>query len=558
MTRRQTRRRRQIGPRNPLAAARPPKPAKFRTNPPTAGEAAHQQSADAAAAPEPVSSVSARQDRERRKALAIPGDNLALPDKPSIAILPFANFSDEADLAHFTDGLTEDITTELSRFRSLFVISRNSAFTFKHRPVDVRTVARELGVRYVLEGSVQHAKKRARVTAQLVDALSGNHIWAEKYDRVLADIFDVQEEVTRAIVSAIEPQIDHAEGNWARKSRPENLAAYGLALRAWSIANDDMLEPASAQRDVAYALAQEAVNADAAAALAWRTIALIQWTRVYFNAAASRADALAEGLHAANRAISLDTTDYIAMTWKGVLLGLDGQEEAALAALRAAQSINRNYVLGSGFLGLYEALAGNKELSVRYALEAFRLSPRDPYQHHFLVLLSFTYFANRQDAQALEIAEMAMRESPDKPVPYLLLALTHVGLGHLEAAKRSFFQLAIQGTPTGQSPPGRAWADHRRRVHQAGTNVFAGRSGAGEPSGCGCSALSGHWGALFTAAASPGKRQSRSCRQCSVFQPWVSSAHSWHQRGCLAECRKAGARRSWASGRQCREWVQRL
>ena len=129
------------------------------------------------------------------------------------------------------------------------------------------------------------------------------------------------------------------------------------------------------------------------------------------------------------------------MTWKGVLLGLDGQEEAALAALRAAQSINRNYVLGSGFLGLYEALAGNKELSVRYALEAFRLSPRDPYQHHFLVLLSFTYFANRQDAQALEIAEMAMRESPDKPVPYLLLALTHVGLGHLEAAKKAFSSL---------------------------------------------------------------------------------------------------------------------
>ena len=396
-------------------------------------------------------------DRERRKASAIPGDNLALPGKPSIAVLPFANFSDEADLAYFTDGLTEDITTELSRFRSLFVISRNSAFTFKNRPVDVRTVARELGVRYVLEGSVQHAKKRIRVTAQLVDAASGNHIWAEKYDRVLADIFDVQEEVTRAIVGAIEPQIDHAEGNWARKSRPENLAAYGLALRAWSIATGDMLEPASAERDMAYALAQEAVKADAAAALAWRTIALIQWTRVYFNTAASRADALAEGLHAANRAISLDATDYVAMTWKGVLLGLDGQEEAALAALRGAYNINRNYVLGLGFLGMYEAWAGNKELGVRYALEAFRLSPRDPYQHHLLVLLAFTYFANRQDAQALEIAEMAMRESPDKPVPYLLLALTHIGVGQLEAAKKAFVSLQTMAPQLAQARLNGQW-----------------------------------------------------------------------------------------------------
>lgn len=378
---------------------------------------------------------------ERRKASAIPGGNLALPDKPSIAVLPFANISDEADLEHFTDGLTEDITTELSRFRSLFVIARNSAFTFKNRPVDVRTVAREFGVRYVLEGSVQHAKERIRVTAQLIDALSGNHIWAEKYDRVLADIFDVQEEVTRAIVGAIEPQIDHAEGNWARKSRPENLAAYGLALRAWAIANDEMLEPVSAGRDMAYALAQQAVKADAGVGLAWRAIALIQWVRVYFNAAPSRAQALAEGLDAADRAISLDATDHIAMNWKGVLLGFDGQDAAALATLRAAHDINRNHVVGLGFLGMYEAWAGNHKIGVDYALEAFRLSPRDPNRHQLLVLLSFTYFANQQDAEALEIAEIAMHELPDRPVPYLLLALTQVGLGHIEAAKAAFVRL---------------------------------------------------------------------------------------------------------------------
>ncbi len=378
---------------------------------------------------------------ERRRGLSMPDGHLELPEKPSIAVLPFANFSDDAELEHFTDGLTEDITTELSRFRSLFVIARNSAFTFKNRPADVRTAARELGVRYVLEGSVRHANKRIRVTAQLIDALSGKHIWAEKFDRVLADIFDVQEEVTRAIVGAIAPQIDHAEGNWARKSRPENLAAYGLALRAWAIANEEMLDPVSAGRDLAYALALQAVKADPSTALAWRAIALIQWIRVYFNAVPSREQALAEGLDAANRAISLDATDHIAMNWKGVLLGFDGQEDAALAALRAAHGINRNHVIGLGFLGMYEAWAGNKNIGVHRALEAFRLSPRDPNRHHLLVLLSFTYFANQQDADALEIAEMAMHELPGRPVPYLLMALTQVGTGQVALAKESFLKL---------------------------------------------------------------------------------------------------------------------
>ena len=370
-----------------------------------------------------------------------PAGSLVLPEKPSIAVLPFVNFSGDAEQAYFTDGLTEDITTELSRFRSLFVIARNSAFSYQGRAVDVRQVASELGVRYVLEGSARRAGPRVRVNAQLIDAISGNHIWSDKYDRVLADIFDVQEEVTRAIVGAIEPQIDHAEGKWARKSRPENLAAYGLALRAWAIANDEMLEPVSAGRDMAYALAQQAVKADAGVALAWRAIALIQWVRVYFNAAPSRAQALAEGLDAADRAISLDATDHIAMNWKGVLLGFDGQDAAALATLRAAHDINRNHVVGLGFLGMYEAWAGHKSTGVRHALEAFRLSPRDPNRHQLLVLLSFTYFANQQDAEALEIAEMAMHELPGRPVPYLLMALTQVGMGQVELAQESFLKL---------------------------------------------------------------------------------------------------------------------
>ena len=363
---------------------------------------------------------------------------LTLPDKPSIAVLPFDNFSQNAEMGYFTDGLTEDITTELSRFRSLFVIARNSAYSFKNRSVDVRTVARDLGVRYVLEGSVRHAANRIRVSAQLIEAVSGHHLWAEKFDRTLADIFDVQEEVTRAIVAAIAPQIDQAEGNWARKARPENLAAYGLSLRAWAIANGDTVEPQSAGREQAEALARQALKIDPDSPLAWRTIALIQWARVYFNVARNRSEVLAEGLMAANRALSLDSTDHIAMTWKGVLLGLDGDEAGCLAALRSARDINRNYVLCLGFLGMYEAWSGNRSVSIAHALEAFRLSPLDPNRQILLVLLGFTYFANHQDAEALATAQTALREAPQIPAPHMIAAMTHVALGQMVPAKAAF------------------------------------------------------------------------------------------------------------------------
>src|SRR5215218_6628122 len=151
---------------------------------------------------------------------------LALPDKPSIAVLPFQNMSGDPEQGYFTDGITEDIITELSRFHSLFVIARNSSFSYKGKSPDIRQVGRELGVRYVLEGSIRKSSNRIRVTGQLIDTLTGNHIWAERYDRVLEDIFAVQEEVTRAIVAAIAPRIESTELSKASRRRPDNLSAY--------------------------------------------------------------------------------------------------------------------------------------------------------------------------------------------------------------------------------------------------------------------------------------------------------------------------------------------
>ena len=150
-----------------------------------------------------------------------PTSPLALPDKPSIAVLPFQNMSGDPEQEYFTDGITEDIITELSRFHSLFVIARNSSFSYKGKSPDIRQVGRELGVRYVLEGSIRKSSNRIRVTGQLIDTLTGNHIWAERYDRVLEDIFAVQEEVTQAIVAAIAPQIETTEQLKATRRRPE-------------------------------------------------------------------------------------------------------------------------------------------------------------------------------------------------------------------------------------------------------------------------------------------------------------------------------------------------
>src|SRR5262245_49127703 len=163
---------------------------------------------------------------------------LTLPDKPSIAVLPFLNMSGDAEQEYFTDGITEDIITELSRFHSLFVIARNSSFSYKGKSPDVRQVGRDLGVRYVLEGSIRRSSNQIRVTAQLIDTMTGSHIWAERYDRVLEDIFAVQEEVTRAIVAAIAPQVEATEQLKVARRRPSNLSAYEIAIQAWAHAWD--------------------------------------------------------------------------------------------------------------------------------------------------------------------------------------------------------------------------------------------------------------------------------------------------------------------------------
>ena len=198
----------------------------------------------------------------RPAAPAVPPIELTLPDNPSIAVLPFANMSGDPEQEYFTDGITEDIITELSRFRSLFVIARNSTFTYKGKSPDVRQVGKELGVRYVLEGSIRKAGNRVRVTGQLIDALTGNHVWAERYDRILEDIFAVQEEITHSIVAAVAPEIEASEFAQLGRRRPESLRAYEIAVQARETARSGWAHTDAAAIERAIELAKNALTID--------------------------------------------------------------------------------------------------------------------------------------------------------------------------------------------------------------------------------------------------------------------------------------------------------
>lgn len=363
---------------------------------------------------------------------------LALPEKPSVAVLPFLNLSGDPEQAYFADGVTEDITTELSRFHSLFVIARNSAFTYQGQAVDVRSVSRELGVRYVVEGSVRRAGARVRVAAQLIDAVSGEHLLGEKYDRLLQDIFDLQEEVACAIAGAMAPQIDAAEDVRARRTAPANLTAHAMAQRGWAIASAGNMAYDRAPRDEALRWVVDALALDPDCVLALRTTALVEWWNAYHNTTDSVTETLARGIAAANRAIALDPGDHHARRWKGLLVAIAGRPDEGLAELRRAHLINPNCALTLAWLGMYEALHGDAHKGVPCGLAALRLSPRDPERGSMLAALGFSHFAVCNYVQASRAAETALREAPDSVVPHVLNAISLVGTGELESARAAF------------------------------------------------------------------------------------------------------------------------
>ncbi len=356
-----------------------------------------------------------------------------LPDKPSIAVLPFDNMSGDPEQEYFADGITEDIITELSRFSGLFVIARNSSFAFKGESVDVRRIARELGVRYILEGSIRRAGNRVRINAQLIDKESGSHIWAERYDRDIEDIFELQEEITRNVVASIAPQIEMAEVERSRKLSGSNLTAYELALKAQALFYDGVREADPKALDRAESEVDTALTLDPRNIHALWTKSLIHMYRHLFHWGEDPDAALASCDETTESLIHIDSSNakaYMVRAWSNMYRR---KFDAALADHRRALALNPNLASNLFAMAWSEAIAGLADEAREHARLALRLSPRetDIWLGEGYSALALVSFFEGDFAKTLEWGHLAYQM---QPVLKGLMVAANAYLGDLKAA----------------------------------------------------------------------------------------------------------------------------
>ena len=376
------------------------------------------------------------------------GSELARPDRPSIAVLPFQNMSGDAEQEYFADGMVEDIITGLSRFKWLFVIARNSTFAYKGRSVDIKQIGRELGVRYALEGSVRKAAGRVRITTQLIDAETGAHVWAERYDRPMDDIFALQDEITLSTVAAIEPSVRRAEIERAKRKRPENLDAYDLVLRATPLADTGMPDGASA----ALPFLERAIALDPNYALAHGQAAFCY--EILYIRAGRRDEIRTAAIRHAHSAIALGPDDASALVYGGIAIGLV-EHDRALAqevfelALAVSPSAAWAYLWGALILGW----GGDADRAIEWGERGIRLSPFDPWITAALHGISMGHFLNCRYDDAATAARRAIRSKPGFSISHMFLAAALAKLGRIDEAKAAaerVLQLQPNFSSTGQ------------------------------------------------------------------------------------------------------------
>jgi len=373
-------------------------------------------------------------DEAGRRAGAVP----AASRGASIAVLPFSNLSGDPSQDYFADGMVEDVITALSRFKWLKVIARNSTFVYKGRAVDVRQVAKDLGVRYVLEGSVQRSERRVRITGQLIDATTGAHLWAERFDGELESIFDLQDQITASVVAAIEPQIRKAEIERTRRKHPENLDAYDLYLQATPHAY--AMRPEDCAK--ALALLERSLRLDpgfvpAKAFVAWCYEQRLSrgWPGV------QEADA-ANAVRLAREVLAADTDDANAMAIAGFVLVMVGREyDVGLAALRRAVALNRNNAFVSMNAGWGNAFAGDVAEALVEFERARRLNPQDPAAFYILTGLGAAHmFAGNHD-EAAGFAEQSAALYGEWDATFIVLAAALAYAGRIDEARRAVGRL---------------------------------------------------------------------------------------------------------------------
>lgn len=357
---------------------------------------------------------------------------LTLPDKASLAVLPLANMSGDAEQEYFADGLTEDLITALAKYRWFFVIARNSSFTYKGRSVTVQQVGRELGVHYVIEGSTRRSGDRVRVTAQLVDAEAGRHVWAERYDRDLAELFAVQDEIVGRVVGAIEPELLRSEFSRARRKSPESLDTWDLIMRG--MAHFYHFTKGSNLR--ARELFRRAIEADSSYAEGHIWLARCNEANIFYGWSENRDADLAEGWQAALGGVRLAHDDPYAHYAIGVQNLARRQPERATAAAQTAIDLSPSFALGHFLLGASRLWAGRAALAVEPLHRGLRLNPHDPQAFLWLQLLALANFLQGDSGEAAALAADAAASRPDSFSAHCFLACSLADLGRAEEARQ--------------------------------------------------------------------------------------------------------------------------
>ena len=361
-----------------------------------------------------------------------------LPDKPSIAALPFLNLSGESEQDYFIDGVVEDIISALSRIRWLFVIARNSSFTYKNRPVDVKQVSRELGVRYVLEGSMRKAAKRVRITGQLIDATTGVHLWGDRFEGTLDDLFELQDQVATSVVGAIAPQLERAEIERAMRKPTESLDAYDYYLRGMA----NFHQGSRHAIDEALPLFHKAFELDPRFASAYGMAASCHYWRKMNNWMSDRLPELAEGARLANRAVELGANDAVALTRGGHSLPhFGGDLDRGIAAVDRALVLNPNLSAAWYLSGFQRISLGQHENAIERFARAMRLSPLDPETFQMQTGTAMAHMFARRFEEASAWADKASRELPNILRVSAFSAASHALAGRMDKAKGALLHM---------------------------------------------------------------------------------------------------------------------
>lgn len=377
--------------------------------------------------------------------------------KPSIAVLPFQDMSAEKDQEYFADGIAEDIITGLSRNQAFFVIARNSSFTYKGGPVDIKQVAGELGVRYVLEGSVRRSGARIRITAQLIDASTGNHIWAEQFDRQLDDIFAVQDDITASIVGVVTPELIGAEMQRARRKDPASLNAWDYVMRAnwhaWRLTKEDNAQ--------AKAFARQAMDIDPGLARARVVHAMCDIWDVLYAWSDNLPQSLGSAHEMARGAVEIDERDAEAHTILGAVALFMRRFEDTDRRLETAIGINPNLAFAHMWGGGYYALAGMSDKAREMLTKALRLSPRDPANYWSYGFFGMAEFADGHYDEAVEWARKALHLNQNFPTAHRVLVASLSELGQIDKARAALDELLkiAPGTTIGKTQASVPWKE---------------------------------------------------------------------------------------------------